>query len=413
MTFDFRINGERLWTSLVDMAKIGATEKGGVRRLALTDLDKQSRDLLTQWCAAEGCSRVVDAMGNMYFRRAGKNPTVHPVGTGSHLDTQPTGGKYDGVYGVLAGLEVVRTLNDNSIETEFPVELVVWTNEEGARFAPAMIGSGVCSGDFSLEYGHSRADSDGKTIGEELQRIGYLGESSPQNHRFSAFFESHIEQGPILEAENKLIGAVTGVQGVNWYDIVVEGEETHAGPMPMAMRKDAMRGASNLIPKIYDIALSCAPKARATIGEFHLEPGSRNTVPSQIRFTVDLRHPDMTTFDAMDCELKGLIRQFDDQSNLSYSIDHLWRSPPIQFDPDCIKLVNESAKICGHEAIEMVSGAGHDSVYISRVSPVSMIFIPCDDGVSHSEVENTSYEAVEAGANVLFHTILQRAQLVA
>ena len=409
MDSKLRVNGARLWDSLMEMAKIGATDKGGVCRLALTDLDRQSRELLTDWCAAENCTLTVDAMGNMYFRRSGKNNDANPVGTGSHLDSQPTGGKFDGAYGVLAALEVIRSLNDNGVETELPVELVVWTNEEGARFPPAMIGSGVCSGEFDLEYGHSRADHNGITIGEELSRIGYLGDSPPQSHRFSAFYEAHIEQGPILEAQERLIGVVTGVQGSNWYDIVIEGEETHAGPMPMEMRKDALRSASRLLPGIYEIAARHAPHGRATVGEFRIAPGSRNTVPSRVELTVDFRHPHKPAFDAMSNELADLVHRLNGQDGVSISLDHIWSSPPVKFDAQCVDIVSRSAQLCGYDSIDMISGAGHDSVYISKVSPAAMVFIPCDDGVSHAEIENTSSEAAQAGANVLLQSVYQSA----
>ena len=404
-----KVNGDRLWESLMQMAQIGATAKGGVCRLALTDLDKEGRDLLTKWCSAEGCGRQVDPMGNLFFRRPGKSADGRPVGAGSHLDSQPTGGKFDGVYGVLAALEVIRTLNDSGTKTELPVELVVWTNEEGARFPPAMIGSAIYAGAFDLSYGHSRADLEGKTMGEELQRIGYLGDSLPDDHGFSAFFEAHIEQGPILEMLDKPVGVVTGVQGVCWYDVTVVGEETHAGPTPMDKRKDALRGASELVSQIYPIAENSGFDARLTIGEFRVYPGSRNTVPSRVEFSIDMRHPDVEEFDRLDQQLKYTVGQFDAVSNLQAQINRIWRSPPIQFDSECIDVVRNSASICGYDFNEMVSGAGHDSVYISRVAPTSMIFIPCDGGVSHNEAENTTKEFAEAGANVLLHSILARA----
>ena len=407
MTSDIRVNAQRLWDSLETMAQIGATEKGGVCRLALTDLDKEGRDLMSQWCEAEGLERSIDVMGNMFFHRKGRSPDIQAVGIGSHLDTQPTGGKYDGVYGVLSALEVVRTLNDHNIDTEIPVEIVVWTNEEGARFAPAMLGSGVFAEVFDVEYGHSRSDLEGKTVGDELSRIGYLGDLQPGDHGFSAFFEAHIEQGPILENEDKLIGVVTSVQGVNWYDVCVRGEETHAGPMPMTMRKDAMECASRMLPEVFAIAARYAPHARATVGQFGVVPGSRNTVPSRVEFSVDLRHPSRPIFDQMDHDLKALVERFDHESKVNVGVDHFWSSPPVEFDANCIQSVTNSAKICGYDYIDIVSGAGHDSVYISKIAPVSMIFIPCDDGVSHAEIENTSIEAAEAGANVLLHTVLQ------
>ena len=403
------VNGERLWNSLMRMAEIGATQKGGVCRLALTDLDKEGRDLLSQWCDAERCERRIDPMGNMFFKRSGVQNSAHAVGMGSHLDTQPTGGKFDGVYGVLAALEVIRVLNEHDISTRLPVELVVWTNEEGARFPPAMIGSGVYAGAFDLEYGHGRADPDNKTIGDELKRIGYLQNTLPKDHGFSAFFEAHIEQGPILEAKGLSIGVVTGVQGVRWYDIEVTGEETHAGPMPMEMRKDAMRGAAKLLPEIYQIAKRHEPDGRVTIGEFHIQPGSRNTVPSKAVFSIDFRHPDETMFDQMHTDLIEIVEKLNQSSNVEFRVDNFWRAAPTKFNETCVNTVRRSAEKCGFESIDMVSGAGHDSVYIARVAPTAMIFIPCDDGVSHSEIENTSPEFVEAGANVLLHSILETA----
>ena len=406
---DIRVNGDRLWESLMQMAQIGATAKGGVCRLALTDLDKESRDLLTKWCSAEGCGRQVDPMGNLFFRRSGKSADGRPVGSGSHLDSQPTGGKFDGVYGVLAALEVIRTLNDSGIETVLPVELVVWTNEEGSRFPPAMIGSAVYAGVFDLPYGHSRADLDGKTMGEELERIGYLGDTLPDDHRFSAFFETHIEQGPILEMLDKPVGVVTGVQGSCWYDVTIVGEETHAGPTPMEKRRDALRGATELASQLYPIAKNSGFDARLTIGEFRVYPGSRNTVPSRVEFSIDMRHPNITEFDRLDQQLKDTVGLFDSASNLQVQINRIWRSPPIQFEGECIDVVRNSASTCGYDFNEMVSGAGHDSVNISRVAPTSMIFIPCDGGVSHNEAENTTKEFAEAGANVLLHSILARA----
>ncbi len=408
-----RVNGDRLWDSLMEMAQIGATEKGGVCRLALSDLDRESRDLLSRWAEDQGCSRLVDPMGNMFFRRPGCSTDGKPVGSGSHLDTQPTGGKFDGVYGVLAALEVIRTLNDANIETDLPVEMVVWTNEEGARFPPSMIGSAVYAGAYDLEYGHSRSDHDGKTIGGELERIGYLGNSLPSDHGFSAFFETHIEQGPILEEIDKPIGVVSGVQGVQWYDVNVIGEESHAGPTPMANRRDALRGAGELIGNLYAIAENCGFAARLTVGEFRSYPGSRNTVPSRVEFTIDVRHPDGKTFDDLHDQVMAAVEQFDRESKLDTEIKRIFASPPIEFDRGCIDVVRKSAKKCGYSTNEMFSGAGHDSVYVSKVAPTSMIFIPCDGGVSHNETENTSSEFCEAGANTLLHAMIAKAGVVA
>ncbi len=409
MIDELRVNGDRLWNSLMEMAKIGATEKGGVCRLALTDLDRESRDLLTKWAAEEGCSRVVDPMGNMFFRRPGRSAGAKPVGSGSHLDTQPTGGKFDGVYGVLAALEVIRTLNDANVETDLPVEMVVWTNEEGSRFPPAMIGSAIYANIFDLEYGHSRADIDGNTIGAELERIGYRGAELPANHGFSAFFESHIEQGPILEELDKTIGVVTKVQGSHWYDVTVVGDETHAGPTPMAYRRDALRGAAELVGKLFAIVENSGFDARLTVGEFRTYPGSRNTVPSRVEFTIDVRHPELKIFDELHDEVMATVHEYDRTSRLDVDINRIWRSPPVLFDSNCVDVVRDSAIKCNYGFNEMVSGAGHDAVYISSVAPTSMIFIPCDGGVSHNEAENTSSEFCEAGANTLLHAMLARA----
>ncbi len=411
MIDELRVDGERLWNSLMTMAQIGSTDKGGVCRLALTDLDRESRDLLTRWAADAGCTRAVDPMGNMFFRRKGKSSEDKPVGSGSHLDSQPTGGKFDGAYGVLAVLEVIRTLNDANIETELPVEMVVWTNEEGARFPPSMIGSAVYAGAYDLAYGHSRVDLEGHTIGGELERIGYLGNSLPDNHGFHAFFETHIEQGPILEDLNKEIGIVTGVQGVQWYDVTVTGEEAHAGPTPMANRRDALRSAGELIGQLYALAESSGVAARLTVGEFRTYPGSRNTVPSRVEFTIDVRHPDATVFKELHNEVIATVEKFHHQSKVDAVIRHIFSSPPIEFDSECVEVVRQSAAKCGYRTNAMFSGAAHDSVYISRVAPTSMIFIPCDGGVSHNEAENTSRESCEAGANTLLHAMMTKAGL--
>lgn len=409
MTGNLRIDGTRLWDSLMEMAKIGATEKGGVCRLALTDLDKQSRDLFVSWCEDAGCTVTVDAMGNIFARRPGANPDLPPVATGSHLDSQPTGGKFDGVYGVLAALEVVRALNDRKIETEAPVEIAVWTNEEGARFAPAMVGSGVFAGEFDLDYGHAREDAGGATIGAELERIGYKGPETPGDHPIGAFFEVHIEQGPILEAEEKTIGVVQGVQGMRWYDVTLTGSEAHAGPTPMDQRQDPMAAAGEILPGIYRIALDLAPHGRATIGEFHVSPGSRNTIPGSVRFAVDLRHPDPDLLASMDADLKALVARMAEVRGIGWEVADIWKSPPVKFDEDCVAAVAAGAKLLGYDAMDVVSGAGHDAVYISRVAPTGMIFIPCKDGISHNEIEDALPEHIEAGCNVLLHAVLNRA----
>jgi N-carbamoyl-L-amino-acid hydrolase len=408
---ELRVNGERLWQSLMTMAEIGATPAGGVNRQTLTDEDKRGRDLFRAWCGEAGLEVSIDRMGSMFARRQGTDESRPPVVLGSHLDSQPTGGKFDGALGVLAALEVIRTLNDRHIQTKAPLEVVNWTNEEGCRFPPAMIASGVFAGVFDLEYGLSRQDHAGRTIGAELERIGYAGDRPVGRRPASALFELHIEQGPILEAEGQRIGVVTGGQGARWYDCEVIGAESHAGSTPMASRRDALRAAAAMLDDVYRIADDHAPSGRATVGEFQAYPGSRNTVPGRVRFTVDLRHPDAGTMDAMDHALHAAFEQARGRSagRLEFHLQEIWHAPPVAFDPECIDAVRQAAAKLGLAAREIVSGAGHDAVYMARVVPTAMIFVPCKDGISHAEVEYASPEACADGANVLLHAVLARA----
>ena len=406
---NLRIDGQRLWESLMEMAKIGATEKGGVCRLALTDLDKESRDLFIEWCEAVGCSIKVDKMGNIFARRPGRDNELAPVITGSHLDSQPTGGRFDGVYGVLSGLEVLRTLNDLGYETERPVEVAVWTNEEGSRFAPAMVASGVFGGVFDLEYGLSRPDQDGKTMGEELERIGYAGSEEVGGRDVHAYFEAHIEQGPILEDQDITIGVVTDAQGQRWYEATLTGVESHAGPTPMPVRKDALLGAARIVDLVNRIGLDNAPVACATVGMMNVYPNSRNVIPGQVFMTIDFRHPDDAVLAGMDTALREGVRAIVDGIGLELEIEQIFYYAPIHFDDDCIGAVREGAANCDYSMREMVSGAGHDACYVSKVAPTSMIFIPCVDGISHNEVEDAKPEWVTAGCDVLLHAILDKA----
>jgi beta-ureidopropionase / N-carbamoyl-L-amino-acid hydrolase len=406
---ELRVDGARLWDSLMTMAKIGATAKGGVNRQTLTDEDRHGRDLFRQWCEAAGLTVTVDRMGSMFARRRGRDESRPPVMLGSHLDSQPTGGKYDGALGVLAALEVIRTLNDRGIATGAPLEVVNWTNEEGVRFAPAMVASGVFAGVFDLDYGLSRTDHDGRTIGEELARIGYAGEAPLGGREIGALFELHIEQGPILEQEGKRIGIVTGGQGARWYDCEVIGAETHAGPAPMESRRDALMHAGRLLEHIYAVALERPPFGRATVGEFRAYPGSRNTVPGRVAFTIDIRHPEGEVLNAMHADLEAAFAGANEVTDLEHRLECIWHAPPVAFDPACVEAVRQGAKALGLSALEMVSGAGHDAVYMARVAPTAMIFVPCKDGISHNEVEYASPEACEDGANVLLHAVLDRA----
>jgi N-carbamoyl-L-amino-acid hydrolase len=403
------VNGERLWDSLMEMAKIGATEKGGNCRLALTDLDREGRDLFVRWCEAAGCTVTVDRMGNIFARRPGRNDGLPPVMTGSHLDTQPTGGKFDGVYGVLAGLEVIRTLNDHGIETEAPVEATVWTNEEGSRFAPAMTASGVFAGVFELDYAYAIEDMDGQALGDELERIGYRGEAECGGRPVGAFFEAHIEQGPILEAEDKTIGVVTGAQGQRWYEVTVTGAEAHAGTTPMPRRQDALCAAAQLVSEVRAIAARRPPNAVATVGVLQASPNSRNTIPGRVFFTVDTRHPEDETLSDMGAELRAACDRVAGEDGVEVAIEEIWYSPPIVFDAECVAAVRQGAAAHGYGHRDIVSGAGHDACYISRVAPTGMVFVPCKDGISHNEIESATPEDLAAGANVLLHAMLERA----
>jgi len=412
MIDDYRIDGERLWESLMTMAQIGATPAGGCNRQALTDDDMAGRDLFVSWCKAEGCSIRVDRMGNVFARRSGTDDSLPPVIVGSHLDTQPTGGKFDGVFGVLAGLEVIRTLNAHQQQTRTPVEVVVWTNEEGARFSPAMIGSGVWSGEFELAHAYGITDKAGLSLGEELARIGYLGDVPAAPFPITAAFEAHIEQGPILELESKQIGVVSGVQGIRWYDLTIDGQSCHAGPTPMTDRRDPVMGITRVIERLYALAKTHGPWARATFGDIRAEPGARNTVPQRIVLSVDLRHPEPETLALMDAAFREIVTEVCEPLGLSGVVRDEWHSPPVAFDQECIGAVRSAVAMLGYSNMEMFSGAGHDSVYVSRVAPTSMIFIPCDDGLSHNEAENAAPADLEAGCNVLLHAVLARAGTV-
>ncbi len=408
---NIKINADRLWESLMEMAKIGATEKGGNCRLALTDLDREGRDLFVRWCEEAGCTVTVDEMGNIFARRPGRDNSLPPVVTGSHLDTQPTGGKFDGVFGVLAGLEVIRTLNDHNYETDAPIEVTVWTNEEGSRFAPAMVSSGVYAGVFDLEYGLSRKDLDGVALGDELERIGYKGEVPCGGREFRAFFEAHIEQGPILEAEGKTIGVVTGAQGQRWFEATLTGRESHAGTTPMNRRADALLGAARLVDRINAIALAHPPHAVSTVGVMKVSPNSRNTIPGEVFLTVDLRHPEDETLSAMAAALKSACEEICTDIGLSHELEEIWYSPPIKFDEACVGAVRKAAEDSGYAHMDIISGAGHDACYISRVAPTGMIFVPCADGISHNETESATPEDLGAGCNILLQAMLERATL--
>lgn len=413
---DLRVDGARLWQSLMDLARIGGTEKGGVCRLALTDLDRQGRDLFVNWAMDAGCEVRVDAIGNIFARRPGRDNRLPAVMTGSHIDTQPTGGKFDGNYGVLAGLEVLRTLNDAGVQTEAPLELAVWTNEEGSRFVPVMMGSGVYAGAFTLEHALSQQDRDGVSVRQALSDIRYDGDAAvppAQPDGVGAYFEAHIEQGPVLEAADTVIGVVTAALGQRWYDVVLTGVEAHAGPTPMPLRRDALLAASDLVLAVNEIALAHAPDARGTVGWMDVFPNSRNVIPGRVRMTVDLRAADDATLSAMDAALRAAVDTAAGARGVAAQVEQVVYFAPQPFAPALVDSVREGAKSLSLSAMDVVSGAGHDAVYLARVAPAAMIFVPCKDGISHNEIEDARPEHVEAGCNVLLRAMLAQAGVAA
>ena len=412
-TSNQRVDGRRLWDSLMAMAEIGATAKGGVRRLALSPVDTAGRDRFRGWCEAAGLTVRTDTMGNMFARRAGRDPARPPVLFGSHLDSQPTGGKFDGALGVIAGLEVMRTLNELGVETEAPVELVNWTDEEGARFGKAMMGSGVWAGVFDQAATEALRDTDGISIGEALDASGYRGAEPAGRFPADSYFELHIEQGPILEAEGKAIGVVTGGQAQIWYDAVVTGSDSHAGTTPPANRRDALVGAARIIDLVDRTMRARGDVGRGTVGQLFVLPNSRNVIPGEVRFSVEFRHPD-------EAELERIATQFPRDagfiardSDVALSLEQRVRIPAQPFDPACVGLVREAAARLGYPSRDIVSGAGHDAIFVAPHVPTAMIFTPCRDGLSHNEAESIEPDQAEAGCQVLLEVVLARANRMA
>lgn len=400
------INAERLWSSLMAMAAIGATARGGCNRQALTDADRAGRDLFTAWGRAAGCEISVDAIGNIFLRREGLQAGLDPVLIGSHLDTQATGGRFDGVFGVLAGLEVLRTLDDHGLRLNRTVEVASWTNEEGCRFAPAMLGSGVVAGAYDLDFAYARTDAAGVSVAAELDRIGYRGSVPARARPFRAMFEAHIEQGPILEQTATTIGVVTGIQGACWLDVTLDGVSCHAGPTPMESRRDPWRAACPIIEGAFAIAAGRTPWGRATVGDIKAIPGSRNTVPERLVVSVDLRHPEQGTLDAMVAEFRELVGTHAARHGIRAGIEQIWHMPPTTFDADLVELIDRSAAALGLTRARIVSGAGHDSLHTAKFAPTAMIFVPCTGGLSHNEAEDASPADLRAGADVLLRAVL-------
>ncbi|OPA91743.1 Zn-dependent hydrolase [Pseudomonas fluorescens] len=403
-----KINGERLWASLMAMAEVGATARGGSCRLALSAEDQAGRELFSHWCTAAGLSLSVDAIGNLFARRVGTDEDAAPVMMGSHLDTQPEGGRFDGVYGVLAGLEVLRSLDDHGIQTRKPLEIAVWTNEEGARFTPAMLGSAVFTGALALDTALATADVDGIRVADALQATGYSGKR-PMGGAVDAYFEAHIEQGPILEDNAKSIGVVTGGQAIRWLDVRVEGMAAHAGTTPMPLRKDALYGAAHMIQALENLAADFAPEGLTTVGELSIAKSSRNTIPGLLNFTVDLRHHRDADIEAMEQHVRARLQTIADTRGLSVSINPHWVSPATPFDAECVACVQSSVDALGYSQQRIVSGAGHDAIHLARYCPTAMIFIPCVGGLSHNEAEDVLPDDVRKGTDVLLNAVLQRA----
>ncbi|MBP2548737.1 N-carbamoyl-L-amino-acid hydrolase [Neorhizobium galegae] len=409
---NLRVNGDRLWDMLTEMAKIGPGIAGGNNRQTLTDEDSDGRHLFKRWCEAEGLSMGVDKMGTMFATRAGTDPDALPVYIGSHLDTQPTGGKYDGVLGVLAGLEVVRTLNDLNIKTKHPIVVTNWANEEGARFAPAMLASGVFAGVHSLDYAYGRKDPDGKTYGEELKRIGWLGEEEVGARKMHAYFEYHIEQGPILEADEKQIGVVTHCQGLWWLEFTLTGREAHTGSTPMAMRVNAGLALSRIIEMVQGVAMEEQPGAVAGVGQVFFSPNSRNVLPGKVVFTVDLRTPSQEKLDRMRAKIEAEAAKICAPLGVGCAVEAVGHFDPVTFDPVLVERVRSAAEKLGYSHMDIISGAGHDACWAAKLAPSTMIFCPCVGGLSHNEAEEISKEWAAAGCDVLFHAVVETAEIV-
>ena len=406
---NLKINGDRLWNSLMDMAEIGPGVAGGNNRQTLTDEDGEGRHLFQKWCDAAGCSMGVDQMGNMFATRPGTDPNALPVYVGSHLDTQPTGGKYDGVLGVLGGLEIIRSLNDLGIRTKHPIVVTNFTNEEGTRFAPAMLASGVFAGIHTQDWAYARTDSDGKFFGDELTRIGWRGEEAVGARKMHAFFELHIEQGPILEAEGVDIGVVTHGQGLSWTQVTITGKDAHTGSTPMPMRKNAGLGMARVLNLVDEIALSHAPDAVGAAGHIDVFPNSRNVIPGQVVFTIDFRSPDLTVIEDMETRLKTGAQQICDDMGLEVAFEKVGGFDPVAFDEDCVSAVRNAAERLGYSHRNIISGAGHDACWVNQVAPTAMIMCPCVDGLSHNEAEDISKDWATAGTDVLFHAVVETA----
>ena len=409
---NLKINSSRLWGSIMEMAKIGPGIAGGNNRQTLTDDDAKGRELFKSWCEKENLVMGTDKMGTMFARREGTDPNALPVYVGSHLDTQPTGGKYDGVLGVLGGLEIIRTLNELDIRTKHPIVVVNFTNEEGTRFAPPMMASGVFAGIHELEWAYNKTDADGKKFGDEIKRIGWIGEEDVGARKMRAFFELHIEQGPILEAEGKDIGVVTHGQGLNWIQVTITGRESHTGSTPMPMRKNAGLGMAKITELVQEIAMSHQPAAVGGIGQCDVYPNSRNIIPGKVVFTIDFRSPSFDVQEDMETRLYSEAKKIAKDLDLKIEFEKVGHFDPVTFDETCVNTVRKAAERLGYSHQNIISGAGHDACWINRVAPTAMIMCPCVDGLSHNEAEEITESWASAGTDVLLHAVLETAEII-
>ena len=409
---NLRINPDRLWNSIHELAEIGPGVAGGNNRQTLTDDDAKGRTLFQRWCEGAGLTMGLDQMGTMFARREGTDPSLDPVYIGSHLDTQPTGGRYDGVLGVLSGLEVIRTLNDLGIRTRRPIVVVNWTNEEGARFAPAMLASGVFAGVHTLDYAYGRKDPEGKSFGDELKRIGWVGNEKVGARKMHAYFEYHIEQGPILEAEDKQIGVVTHGQGLWWLEFTLTGKEAHTGSTPMNMRINAGLAMARILEMVQTVAMDNQPGAVGGVGQMFFSPNSRNVLPGTVRFTVDIRSPEQKKLDAMRARIEAEAPKICEALGVKCSVEPVGHFDPVTFDPQLVDRVRTAAEKLGYSHMNIISGAGHDACWMARVAPATMIMCPCVDGLSHNEAEDITKDWAAAGADVLFHAVVETAEIV-
>ncbi len=409
---NLKVNGARLWDSLMDMAKIGPGVAGGNNRQTVTDADSEGRHLFKDWCVAAGCTMGLDSMGNMFARREGTDPDALPVYVGSHLDTQPTGGKYDGVLGVLSGLEILRTMNDLDIKTKHPIVVTNWTNEEGTRYAPAMLSSGVFAGLHTQDWAYDRVDAEGKKFGDELKRIGWQGDEVVGARKMHAFFELHIEQGPILEAEGRDIGVVTHGQGLSWTQVTIHGKDAHTGSTPMPMRKNAGLAMARVLEAVEEIAMSHAPHAVGAAGHIDVFPNSRNVIPGKVVFTVDFRSPELDVIKDMEARLRVEAQAICGKMGMEIEFEKVGGFDPVEFNEGCVSAVRNAAERLGYSHMNLISGAGHDACWINRVAPTAMVMCPCVDGLSHNEAEEISPEWATAGTDVLMHAVLETAKIV-